>query len=249
MESITGIVITLNEQENIEKCIQSIKWVDELIVVDTGSSDNTIELARKYANFIYKIPFNNNFGELREKALNKAKCDWVLMIDADETLPKSSEKNIRRIITSENINGFWFPRRQYINRRDYLKYGYFYPDYQLRLFKKKNVHYIGKVHEFPNIPKNNTKINSDVEIYHNPSKTKFNSFFSIKRMLPYIDIEAEVLAKTNNNISLVEGITELIRHTYRSFIKLQGYKDGYKGFRAACIYGLIVIKANKYKSR
>ena len=52
MESITGIVITLNEQENIEKCIQSIKWVDELIVVDTGSSDNTIELARKYANFI-----------------------------------------------------------------------------------------------------------------------------------------------------------------------------------------------------
>ena len=183
MESITGIVITLNEQENIEKCIQSIKWVDELIVVDTGSSDNTIELARKYANFIYKIPFNNNFGELREKALNKAKCDWVLMIDADETLPKSSEKNIRRIITSENINGFWFPRRQYINRRDYLKYGYFYPDYQLRLFKKKNVHYIGKVHEFPNIPKNNTKIKRKKSVKKNNTKKLQSSNLTVSYLI------------------------------------------------------------------
>ena len=251
---ISGILVTLNEEENIVPCIESMKWVDELIVVDTGSTDKTVDLVKKYTNKIFFLPFENNFAGIREKALKFAKYSWILTLDGDEVLVPSGERFLRNLTKDRNIKGYWFSRRSYINKSFYFKHGFFYPDRQLRFFRKSFTRYTGLVHSTPTIDDQNTKIAQGVELYHNPSRSKYDSFLSFRRMLPYIKIEGKDLAlKTSKELSIFKGFDEIIRNTYRSFIKLQGYKDGYAGFRASLIHstykGSIIFYAIYYRYR
>ena len=98
-----------------------------------------------------------------------------------------------------------------------------------------------------------TKKFNNIEIYHNSSRTKYGSILSIKKLIPYINMESKILAEKRKNILLTEIAGVFLSHIYRSFIKLGGYKDGYYGFRAACIWGLykalIMRKARNYSKQ
>ena len=145
---ISAYVITYNEQENIKDCLESIKWADEKVVVDSYSTDDTIKLAKKYTSRIFLHKYENDLVKQRNFAISKVKYSWILTIDADETLVNDSEDSIRSLINRNDIDGYWFPRRSYINQDTYLKHGLFYPDWQLRLFRnKKNIYYGGPLHE------------------------------------------------------------------------------------------------------
>lgn len=239
MIKISGIINTYNEADNISTCIKSIKWVDEIIIVDMDSTDNTLSLAKKFTSKIFTFPYSEYVETARNLALSKASSDWILVLDADESLPPDTEKIIRGLILNKQFDGYIFPRRNYINDKTYLKYGYFYPDYQLRLFRnKKEIKYSGIIHEQPIINPKKVKLINNLEIHHNYSHSKYNSFFSFYRFLRYIKIEGENKARSNitNTQLLFEILLELIRNFYRSFIKLNGYKDSYDGFRAAVLY-------------
>lgn len=240
--------MTYNEEVNLHSCLSSIRWVDELIVIDTGSTDRTVEIAKKFTRKIFNIPFDGNFARIREKSVSLVKNRWVFILDADETVAPGTEKNIRKAVTLKEFTGFLLPRRQYINRVKYLQFGYFYPDYQLRLFRSGYKKYTGSVHARPEIPEEEVGILNNVEIRHNSSRTKYNSFLSLRKVFPYVRYEgSEIAGNRAIRVSLVSGITEVFRHTYRSFIRLKGYKDGYFGLRAALIHGiyqgLIIIYA------
>ena len=195
---VSAVIITFNEEKNIEKCLKSLQWVDEIIIIDSYSKDNTIAIAKKYTRKIYFKKFNNNYSVLRNYALKYVKNKWILVLDADEIIPKLSINIIKHLVNNHNIYGYLFPRRNYINEKSYLKNGYFYPDYQLRLFQKlKELKYIGEIHEWPNIPKNKIKTINQVEIYHNNSHTKYNSYLSFFRFIPYIKIESRQIAASN----------------------------------------------------
>lgn len=85
-------MIVKNEAECIESCLDSVKGVDEIVIVDTGSEDNTIELCRKYTDKVYSHPWNDDFSEARNVSLSKMTADWILIIDADEQLQYSVDK-------------------------------------------------------------------------------------------------------------------------------------------------------------
>lgn len=113
-EKISGCLIVKNEAETIEKCIQSmLSILDELIVIDTGSTDCTVELAKKYTNLIYSYTWKDDFAEARNFAISKASYPWIIFLDADEYFSERSLSNIRKTIDEENgsadafmINGY-----------------------------------------------------------------------------------------------------------------------------------------------
>ncbi|MCL4338976.1 glycosyltransferase family 2 protein [Patescibacteria group bacterium] len=240
MKKMSVIIHTLNESKNIENCIRSVNWADEIIVVDMESKDKTVKICKKYTSKVYLIKKLDYVELARNFAISKAKYDWILVLDADETLPNHSEVIIRKLLQNKKIYGYQFPRKNYVNSKEYLLHGYFYPDYQLRLFRNnKKIKYSGKIHEQPLIESSHLKICNDVIIFHNPSHSKYNSFSSFSRFFPYIKIEGKT---ESNNYSLlwllIKAKIDFFRHFYRSFIKLSGYKDGYIGFRAAILFAL-----------
>lgn len=238
---ITLLVFTLNEEKNIEKLLKSVKWVNNIIVIDSGSKDKTTLISRKYTDKIFIVKSKGYVESIRNVGISKVKTDWILILDADEELTSNSKKTINRLILNKKIDGYWFPRRNYLNQKEYLKFGYFYPDWQLRFFRNfKGYWYSGKIHEPIKIPSSKTRYIKEIEIYHNPSRSKYNSFLSFFRLLKYIKIEARIkVLEIKSIIILFKNIfLEGSRHFYRSFIRKKGYKDGYSGFRAAIIFSL-----------
>lgn len=245
---LTLFINTFNEEKNIKKCLENLKWINNIIIVDSYSTDQTIQIASKFTKKIYFKKFNN-FEDQRNFTLNKINSEWVLFMDADEILSPNANELIPKLINNETADGFWFRRKQFINSKYFLKSGYFYPDWQLRLFKKnKDYKFNGIIHALINIPIYKTRKINQIEIIHNSSKSKYSSFFSFIRFTDYIKKEGEELALTgitNKNL-LKNMIIEPFRHFIRSFIRKKGYIDGFFGFVAAFNFGLYQGGINFY---
>jgi glycosyltransferase involved in cell wall biosynthesis len=100
-QSLSVIVITKNEADRIERCLRSVERIaDEIILFDSGSNDNTIEIAQKFTNFIYQTDWQG-YGIQKQRALEKATCDWVLSIDADEEVDQKLAENILKLLSQE----------------------------------------------------------------------------------------------------------------------------------------------------
>lgn len=145
---LSVIVLTKNEQDRLRACLESVKWADEIIIVDNGSTDKTLEIAKNYSDKILK--FNNqDFSTLRNKAIEDAKGEWVLYVDSDERVLDSLKKEIETLITFSNFSAVAISRKNIIFGAE-VKYGPFSPDWVIRLLKRENFEtWVGKVHEYP----------------------------------------------------------------------------------------------------
>jgi glycosyltransferase involved in cell wall biosynthesis len=135
MESIAAIVITKDEERNIAACLESLKWVDELIVVDAESSDRTVELAKSYTPKVFVRPWPG-YGPQKNFAMAQATADWILIVDADERVSDELCEEIRALLQKPvPAIAYRIPRRNFY-------YGYWirgagqYPDPQLRLIRR-----------------------------------------------------------------------------------------------------------------
>lgn len=138
--AISIVVITKNEADVIEGCLESVKWADEIVVVDSGSTDNTVEMAKKYTNNVHVLPFEG-FGKQRNNGMQLAKNEWILFIDADERLSSGMKTTIEKILKSENeVTGYDIYFKHYLFGR-FLKYGGWFPDPHIRLIKKGSFDY------------------------------------------------------------------------------------------------------------
>lgn len=153
---ISAIIIARNEEQDLLKCLESVSWVDEIVVVDNDSTDRTGYVARKFGAkvFEYKEEANTgSFAKLREFAASKATGEWILYIDADERVTKELQEEILSVISNQSsvISAFALPRKNNLLGRD-MKYGGWWPDYVLRLIRKDKLKgYEGELHEQPKI--------------------------------------------------------------------------------------------------
>ncbi|MEO8210855.1 MAG: glycosyltransferase family 2 protein [bacterium] len=138
MNKVSGVIICRNEEKNIEDCIKSILWCDELIIVDSFSTDNTAEISKKYSDKIFQNEWKG-FYEQRKFALSKANYEWVFSLDADERCSKELEMEIKSLFQKKDISddGFEIPRKSFFLNR-WIRHGGWYPNYQLRLFKNQS---------------------------------------------------------------------------------------------------------------
>ena len=105
MKTLSAIVITFNEESNIRDCLESVKWVDEIIVLDSGSQDKTVEIAREYTHHVFVTDWPG-YGVQKQRALEKATSDWVLSIDADERVSLELQKKIKSVIQDSDVDGY-----------------------------------------------------------------------------------------------------------------------------------------------
>lgn len=146
---LTVIVITKNEENMIKACLESVKWADEIIVADNGSTDGTLDIAKKYTDKIVNFE-GQDFAGLRNKALEKASGDWILYVDSDERVLESLKEEIGKLMESADKSAYAISRKNIIFGQA-VNYGPYKKDWVIRLFRKADLEYWeGKVHEQPN---------------------------------------------------------------------------------------------------
>ncbi len=133
---LSVIIITKNEAEGIRACLKSVAWADEIIVVDSGSTDGTVEICREFTDKVYVKDWPG-FGPQKNRALDLATGEWVLSLDADERVPAELRAEIIDAIrTPDSRHAFRMPRlSSYCGR--FMRYGGWWPDYVTRLFRRK----------------------------------------------------------------------------------------------------------------
>jgi len=140
-------IICLNEERNIKRCLESCSWADEIVVVDAMSRDETAQISRQYTDKLFQRPWAG-YVDQKNFALSKAEGDWILSVDADEEITESLRDEIKAEVTKPNtLDGYRIPRRSYYQGR-WINHSGFYPDMQLRLFKRSLGRWVGgRVHE------------------------------------------------------------------------------------------------------
>ena len=111
---ISVIVHTYNEEKNIDRCLNALSWADEIVMIDMGSKDKTIQEAQKYNTTIYQHPYTHFVEPARNFGISKAKYEWVLIVDADEEIPKTLSRFLQKA-SNENIFDYYrIPRKNII---------------------------------------------------------------------------------------------------------------------------------------
>ena len=224
--SITGIVITLNEQNNIRDCIENMQTVcDEIIVVDSNSSDQTREIAAKLGA---KVIVQEYLGDGFQKnfALNDASSDWILSLDADERLTPEMIAEIKSMdLKSTKYDAFGFPRRNYIGSR-WIKHSGWYPDVCVRLYNRTKARF-KEVKQHSYVETKNYKILHG-DIIHYSFKNLGELFAKPGRNFSTrsAKIMYEKGKKANSFSPVLHGINSFIRH----YIFGLGFLDGIDGF-------------------
>ncbi len=147
MEKISVTIITKNEEKNIGRCLESLKWADEIVVVDTESDDRTVEICKQYTGQVFNESWHG-YGKQKNICAQKAQNRWVLNIDADEVVTPESAEEIQKVLKGEpKYPVYHLPRKNYFGDR-WVRFGGWYPDRILRLYNKEKVSFSEtQVHE------------------------------------------------------------------------------------------------------
>ncbi|MDO8610146.1 MAG: glycosyltransferase family 2 protein [bacterium] len=231
---ISAVILAKNEEQNIEKCLESVKWCDEIIVVDDNSSDSTSEIANKYKAVVYPHPLENNFSTQRNFGLSKAKGDWIFFVDSDEVVSDELAYEIEHVIgiknqNLNNYNGFYTKRTDFMWGKQ-LRYGETGGIKLLRLAKKDAGKWEGLVHERWII---NGRIGELANpLFHFPHS---NLTELLEEINFYTDLRAREL-KDNNAMVYFWSIFlfPLGKFSLNYFIK-RGFLDGLRGLIFAII--------------
>jgi glycosyltransferase involved in cell wall biosynthesis len=146
---LSAILAVKDEEQMIEDCLKSLDFADEIVVIDTGSTDKTTKIAKKYNAKVIEYLNGKNFSDWRNKELKEAAGEWILFVDADERITPLLRKEIMSQMTDDKATSFAFaiPRKNIIFGKE-LTHGGWYPDYQKRLFKREALkRWTGEVHE------------------------------------------------------------------------------------------------------
>lgn len=137
---VTACIITYNEERNIRDCLRSVGWADEILVVDSHSTDRTVEVAREFTDRVIQRKWNG-INEQRQFAQDQARHDWVFNLDADERVSEDLAREIASLDLSSATDGYLMPRCAFYLGR-WIRHGGWYPDYKLRLYRKAKARFI-----------------------------------------------------------------------------------------------------------
>ena len=221
---ISATIITLNEEDRIEKAIHGVLGAaDEIIVLDCGSTDKTVEKAKRAGAKIYFRKFDN-FSNQKNYAASKTSGDWILSLDADEEIPKQLILEIKNAVKNKIYNGYLIPRRNFILGKE-IKYSRWSPDTHIWLWKKNFGKWVGDVHEEVVVEGKVGRL-KNAKI-HNQKETisefiKANDF--------YANLLAESLFKKGKRFSFFKLIRDPIFEFFIRFFYKLGFLDGFRGF-------------------
>ena len=232
MAKLSVYIIACNEELKIEPALQSVNWADEIVVVDSFSTDRTVEIAHRYTDKIVQVPFEG-FGKLRNSAIAATSHDWIFSIDTDERCTEAAREEILSIINSPDAaDAYYVPRRNIFMGR-WVRHSGWYPDYrQPQLFRRgAQVFSDDVVHEsFETIGRTGYMRNFIWQIpYRNLSQM-------ISKMERYSTLGAEKLDARGTVPSMGKALTHALCAFFRLYVAKRGFMDGWAGFAIALSY-------------
>lgn len=232
MNNISVVILTKNEEPVVKNCLESVKWADEIVVVDHGSTDKTLEIVKKFGvKKIVRAPENSNFSDRRNSGAEEASGEWLLYVDADERVTSELRTEIQSLTTNHpspiaNYSAYAIPRKN-IRLTKVLYHGGWWPDYVLRLIRKdKLTSWEGELHEQPKIDGEVGKLKEAfVHFSHHGSFEH-----KLKNTINWSGIEAQKLYDANHPpMTIPRFLSAMWREFYKRMIKYQAWRDGTEG--------------------
>lgn len=224
---ISAVVLAKNEEENIFRCLRSISWCDEIILIDDYSEDSTVKIAKKLGAKVFKHHLKDNFAAQRNFGLKKAKGDWIFFIDADEVVSKDLADEIKTVVTQakyKNIDGFYIKRKDFVFGK-WLEHGEAGRMLLLRLGRKNAGIWKRAVHEIWQINGKVAVLNNF--LLHYPHKNVAQFLTAINK---YSTLHAKELAKEGRKSGFLTILFFPLGKFFRNFFWYQGFRDGLPGF-------------------
>ncbi len=234
METLSVIIITQDEEENIRDCLESVSFADEIIVVDSGSTDRTKEICLEYTDKVHHRDWNG-YASQKNAAGDMASGDWIFNLDADERVTSELASEIQQMLASPNprIAGYYLKYKVFFWGK-WLSHGGFYPEKHLRLYRRERGSFPERtVHEALEVRGQTAELKGHVEHYAYKGIEDF-----ITRMQHYSTLSAQEYARQGRST----GVVRMSVHAMFTFIKMyilrRGFLDGYKGYVVALLYSV-----------
>jgi len=233
--AVSVLILAKNEGDRIRECIASAQFAREVVVVDSGSTDGTRDIARGSGARVMETPWPGDFSVQRNRAEAFAACDWVLQLDADEVVTPGLAEEIRAFFRSGLHATFpcaRMPRKEIIFGK-WVRHGGWYPQYKLRMYRKGAGSWTGRVHERYDTP-------GPVHTFLNP--IVHDSYRDIplfvEKFNRYSTIDAEEDFAAGRKFRLHKLFLVPPERFFGRYIRHRGYRDGFHGFAIASLIGL-----------
>jgi glycosyltransferase involved in cell wall biosynthesis len=220
--TISVVIITLNAEKGMERALSSVQWADEIVVVDSGSTDKTLEIARRYTDNIFYRKFDD-FSLQKNFAISKCSNEWVMSLDADEIVSAGLEKRLKGFMLEDKV-GYRIRRETYIFGR-LMEYGGHDKDMPIRFFNKQKAMFIQPIHEF-------VQVNGEIGLIEEPimhySSASIEDY--MRKLFLYTAIEAKFMLEKGIVFSCFKAFFYPVIKFFQRYILQSGFKDGTEGF-------------------
>jgi glycosyltransferase involved in cell wall biosynthesis len=235
MQPISATIITCNEEHNIREALQSLSWVDEIVVVDSGSSDATLEICRDFTNKIFRRAWTG-YVDQKNFAVDQANSDWIFSLDADERSSPELSSEIRELARRGfGRTGYRIPRVAFFMGR-WIRHGDWYPDYQLRLFDRRCGRWEGgRVHESVRMKEKPDLLRGEIQHYTYRSLSDY-----LRRLETYSNLAAFDCRQKGRRASPCSLLGNPTAAFVKSYIAKRGFLDGTPGF-AVAVMGAVSV--------
>jgi glycosyltransferase involved in cell wall biosynthesis len=233
---LSVVVITLNEEERIRECLASVAWADEIIVVDAGSGDKTVVLAREYTDHVVIHPWEG-FAAQKNFAIECATGEWVLSLDADEQVEPALRDEIATVLADPSAAAGYRIARRNIMWGRWIRHGRLYPDWQLRLFRRGRGRFVDRaVHESVTVDGPVGRLTT--ALLHK-SYRDVSDF--LRRAERYSTLAAEEWARSGRSFHPIQLVTAPLGRFLSMYVVHRGFLDGWRGFLLAVLYAYYVF--------
>jgi len=221
---ISVYMITRNNERTLEKALASVTWADEIVVVDSFSTDKTLEICRRFTDRVIQRPWPG-FREQYQHAADLTTHPWVMFIDADEEISQELADEIQRVVKEgeKSFDGFIIYRRTYYLGR-WIRHGAWYPDYEIRLYRREKGRWEGGLHAKIVVDGNVSSLKHEILHY-----TYRDISDQIRTLDLYSRIEAEDMLKAGERFHLFKLLFRPPFRLLKEYLLKQGFRDGIPG--------------------
>jgi len=229
MTKLSALVITLNEEKRLPACLESVRFADEIVVVDSGSTDRTLEIARGFTSKVFHQDWLGMNGQ-KAFALGKASGEWILNLDADEAASPRLKQEVQEIMSRPQVEeaGFLIPRLTHYQGR-WIRHSGWYPDRKLRLFRRARGRFCGKdPHD---------EVKADGRVGRLAGEILHWTYEDLAHQVSALSAYAKAAARAKQEGGERFRLFRLLLHPpgafLRTYVLQQGFRDGYPGFLIA----------------
>ncbi len=227
--TISGVVITKNEEGNIGDCLQSLSWTDEIILVDSGSTDATLSIAKKFTPKTYQVPFID-FASQKNAALERTTGDWVFFLDADERVPEELAEEIRKTVEGGKKDSVYAVKRATYFFGKRLRFSAAQKDAPIRLFPRGKARFEQPVHEQVITSLTIRRLKNSLTHFSTRDFAHYQA-----KVQQYVPLELQVLRQKGKDANLLDlMVRPPAKFAYLYFWSL-GFLDGWTGLQFAAL--------------